>query len=191
MALSQATLTQLLLNVFGSRATGFVGFPNSYAAAARNFANAYDAYAKSAVDSAGDVLLTASPAGFDAALSQGLFQSQSASVCANLFGQAFAQYWSSATFALLHLPAYGSGGNGFFSVKSSSKVFGVSTAALVTALTQEFGRHDLSITDAQKAQSLSTILHAAIADVTVAQIGLDTTPPPTGPLPIVNLAPPA
>jgi hypothetical protein len=191
MALLRPRLTQALLNVLGGKSPGFVGFPNSYATAAHNFATAYDSYARLAVDSAGDALVTASSTGFETALAQGLFQSQSPGVCASLFGLAFGQYWTPATFGTLYTPATGDGGNGIFLRKTSSKVFGVDTNSLVAALTQEFGRHDLAITDVQKADSLSAILHAAIAQVTVLQVGLDTTPPPSGPVPIVNLSPPA
>lgn len=188
MALSKAVLKAELLKIMDSANPQFVGWPATSAAAVDNFANAYNTYAVQATDISGDILTTANLAGFKAAITAAIPPANPGGTIANYattMGTAFTAYWTGAIFAIGLLPPGGVGGTGLFSVEITSLVTVVNSAGLqaqiLADLTQPFDNAD------DAADALADIWHTATTTgITVLISGLDTTPPPGGPLPIIN-----
>jgi hypothetical protein len=148
-------------------------------------ASAYDAYAKSAVDAGGNALVAGNVAAMQASLASVFaVPAQSAAAAAQGIGLAHTAYWMGAVFATGAPPTRpGVGGTGIFSVSLSSVVVAAPAVALVAALTQLFARPS---SDAQaRAQEIAQAWHGATVTVAFTTTGLDTTPPPAGPLPVV------
>ena len=189
MTLVQGTLESQLSLFMDSSAPGFTTFPVTSQAAAALWAAAYDSYALAATDASGDGLLAASRAGFEAALSFPLTATP-VSAAAEL-AAAFLAYWAGATFAVGQLlspatePCPSIGGNGLWSVETTSVVTAASSNPLELEL---FGILSLPSNSAgSKIEDIASAFHkATTTDVTVLITGLDTTPTPTGPLPITN-----
>ncbi len=193
MALSLTTLANELLKLFDVNSTSFVGWPTTVAQVATNWANAYDTYAKQAVDASGDSVAIANAASFKSTLQANLptYATGTAALAAQAFDLAFISYWTGATFVLGKLPTSGSpclnlGGTTIFSAEISSAVSVVTPGELSAALLTRFT--DKAVyTAQQKANSIAQALHIATTTaVTVLITGIDTTPPPAGPIPILN-----
>lgn len=185
--LSAATLKTELLKIFDQANPGFLGFPGTVADAASNWANAYNTYAMSATTINGGTVVTTNQAGFTAILSAQLPDGNTGTIvtAANAFDAAFCAYWTGGVFTPGGLPLVGVGGTGIFSIIISSIVVAVTTGVLSTNLQLAFGTIQ-SDADAA-ATAISNAFHAAtIAAVSVLISGLDTTPPPAAPLPIIN-----
>jgi len=104
--------------------------------------------------------------------------------------RAFMTYWMGATFQTLFPPSTGSacpsvGGTGVFTVETTSQVTQVVVGAMRAALLPVLmvsGRSAQS-----KALQTAIAMHYATRTaVTVKIVGLDTTLPPAGPVPIIN-----
>lgn len=190
MALSASTLAGELRKIFDPGAGGF-GWPASRSAAIASITAAYDTYASDAVDYSGDAVASKSPSGFQAALAAAFSDTWTAADAADAFRDAWIAYWTGATFAVGAPPppsgqCPNSGGNTVFSVEISSAVTIINGAPLRASLLYEFG--NLGIDGDAKATAIAAAFHAATTnDITCRIDGLDSTPPPTGPLPIFNL----
>lgn len=194
MALDVGTLKAEILKILDRDDPGFVGDPADGAAAATNWANAFDAYAINAEDISGDAVATVFKPLFETTLAAALNvppASGSAASAAAGFGAAHIAYWTSGIFAVGTPPppvppgCPNVGGNTIFGIEATSVVLAALAAALIPALTTEFG----NLTDDvdAKADALANALHTACTtEVTVLISGTDTTPPPAGPLPITN-----
>ncbi len=183
MALSAATLAQSLVQI----ANGKDGMPSLLAEDL--WATAYDLYARAAQDVSGDLLLSANRAGFRAALS--FDGSRSAMEIAHQFELAFVAYWTGAIFSVGIPPppvppgCPNVGGNTIFASEVSSVVVTVLPGVMQAGLLPEFMQNSGEIPD--RAQAIATAMHrATISAVLVLITGIDTTVPPTGPLPITN-----
>ncbi len=168
----------------------FIGHPATKAGAATNFAAAYDTYAQDAEDASGDTFLLAPVASnFEDALT---FNTNTPADMAAEFGAAFLAYWSGVTFSIGSLlnpttePCPSVGGTGVWSVEITSVITAITNTGLIAQLTSEFTT--LSIDGATKAVDIAAIFHTATTIEVLALIsGLDTTPTPSGPLPITNI----
>lgn len=194
--LFKTTLETELRKLIDPDYEGFSGWPATREAAISNWTNAYDAYAISANDASGDSLLSANKALFEAALLSGMPSDPitgDVTTAATAFESAFTAYWLNATFnitALIPGVAAGTcanvGGTMLFSSELTSIVTSVIPNILKPALIAELAIP--SNDGAAKAASLADILHTATTTAVVVTIsGLDTTPPPSGPLPITNI----
>lgn len=187
MSLSENTLTDELRKVFDKEHPGFLGF-GTEAEQKSKITDAYDTYATQAEDASGDSLQTANKAGFEAALVftvPGTAVSAAASITA-----AFTTYWTGATFNVDVInpnPACSSvGGNLIFGAETTSVAAVGPTVGLLAGLTSALS--DTAETGEEKARSIASALHSAtISSVLVTIVGLDTTPPTAGPLPITNI----
>jgi hypothetical protein len=165
-------------------------WPISRPAAVQLWTDAYDSYASDAVDYSGDGVSSKSPAGFEAALVSQFSGSWTASAAAIAFRNAFIAYWTGGVFSVGSVPPPGGacpnvGGNGVFSIESSSVVSSVGGTTLRTQLQAVF--NDLTDDAEAKIQDIATVFHEATTQHVIVLIsGLDTTPPPAGPLPITN-----
>lgn len=193
MTLVQATLEAGLATFMDPSSATFQGFPLSAELAAAAWATAYDTYARVATDASGDAILSVSKAGFQAALSFGLRDALLTPdpTPAKELATAWAAYWTGGTFAVGQLldiatePCLSLGGNGIWSVENS---------AVVDLANSDFLEIDLltilavpSSDAPSKISDIAAAFHKATTeDVTVLISGLDTTPTPTGPLPITN-----
>jgi hypothetical protein len=194
MSLDVTVLSSELIKLFDANAAGFVGYPTTKAQVAANWANAYDTYARSAVDTSGDALVTANKAGFITALQSNLptYTTGTIALGAQAFDLALVAYWTAAIFAIGALPISGSpcpniGGTTVFSAEISSVVSAVTPSILSGLLLTEFGNITTGTTAQEKADSIAQAFHTATTTaVNVLIIGIDTTPPPAGPLPIMN-----
>lgn len=187
MALSASILKTEILKLVDPDDPGFVGFPEDTATMQANWTDAFDAYALNAVDVSGDPVVTVNKAGFQAALAPLFNPDSTSTAAANAFASAWSAYWTGATFAILIPPPSGVGGNGIFGVEISSAVTVVVPANLSSDLKTIFDTIDTDQDPDTKAQQIADAFHAATTnDITVLISGLDTTPPPTGPLPITN-----
>lgn len=186
MALNQALLKSELLKLFDETDPGFAGWPTTIVQAATNFANAYDKYAIQAQDASGEPPLSVNKAGFETALmSIPVPEVGTAAVSANIFDQAFLAYWTGGSFTFGIPPPTGVGGTGIFSVELSSVVLSVTPSVLGNLLLPIFSTY--SAFAEPQADAIASAFHTATTTAVVVIItGLDTTPPPTGPLPITN-----
>jgi hypothetical protein len=152
--------------------------------------NAYHRYAQGAEDVSGDGVVTVNKPGFLSTLS---FGEQSASDSARNFDAAFVAYWTGAVFAvgkLIVTPPVvcpNVGGNLIWGSETTSIVTVVAAGVLANLLRPIFQSTNSSATAFSKAQEIARAFHEATTTaVTVLITGLDTTPGPTGPLPITN-----
>lgn len=198
MSLDVNKLTQEFENMFVAEINdepnpNFIGYPSSIAAAAANFANAYNTYAVDATDVSGDPILTVNQAGFQSTIA-GSPQPGSGSPeqMATIFDTAFITYWQVGTFDTISLiPGTGAsgcinvGGTGIFSSELSSVVASISPNVLRGLLLPLFSQ--TTGDGAQAAADLANAFHTATTTAIIVLIsGLDTTPPLAGPLPITN-----
>ncbi len=190
MALSQAKLAGELSRFMDPEHPSFA-WPASRSEAIQLWVDAYDTYATDAEDVSGDAVVTKYPAMFHAELVNRLTGSWSSAAAALAFRYAFVTYWTGAVFAIGAVPAPGGpcpnvGGNGIFSVEIQSVVTSVNGVNLRSALLALF---DALTDDAgARIEAIAAAFHAATTtDVLVTITGLDTTPPPAGPLPITNV----
>lgn len=184
MPLQSALLAQQIARLGNASDPSYPGAGTLLQAPGR-LASAYDVYAKNAVDAGGNPLVAGSVAAMQAALALVFaVPAQSAAAAAQGIGLAHTAYWMGAAFATGAPPTRpGVGGTGIFSVSLSSVVVAAPAAALVVALTQMFARPS---SDAQaRAQEIAQAWHATSLAVMFTTTGLDTTPPPAGPLPVV------
>lgn len=187
MALSASILKSEILKLVDPNDPGFVGFPEDSATMQSNWTNAFDAYALNAVDVSGDIITTVNKAGFQSALAPLFNPNSTSTAAANAFATAWAAYWTGAIFAVGIPPPSGVGGNGIFGIEISSVVTVIVSANLSVELKTIFDKVDTDQDPDIKAQQIADALHAATTnDITVLITGTDTTPPPTGPLPITN-----
>lgn len=183
MALAVETLAQALLQI----ARGKTGMPATLAEDL--WARAYDTYARTAQDVSGDAVLSTNPTGFRAALS--FAGSRSAMEIAQQFDTAFIAYWTGAVFSVGIPPppvpagCPNVGGNTIFATEVSSVVVsvapGIMRAQLLSQLPVIQGEMEV------RARAIAQAMHVATTSAVLVLItGTDTTPPPTGPLPVTN-----
>jgi len=190
--LNEQTLLNEILQLVDPGTPGH-GFPASRSAAITAWSNAYDTYAGAALDASDDNLSFGGPSGFASALSSAWSSTWTAAAAASAFSSAFEAYWTGATFAIGTLISGTGGecenqgsGTRIFAVELTSIVSVVDGSTLYSELLNEF--EDLDDQGADKAARIVACFHRATsADVLVLISGLDTTPPPTGPLPVTNL----
>ena len=192
MSLSVTTLKAEFLKLMDPTNPGFVTHPMTTAAAASNWADAYDAYALNAQDISGDALVTANKVGFRSTLAAYLPDGSvgTPATGAEAFAKAFVVYWTWAAFSTFVVPAPPNDpptppavNTGIFSVEATSVVISVDSTALENLLLAEFS--SLVGTVDAKAESLANAFHAATTqNVVILIAGLDTTLP--SPLPITN-----
>ena len=160
--------------------------------AENKWARAYHGYAGEAEDVSGDTIVTANMAGFRGALT--LFSAgATAALTARRFESAFVSYWTGGVFGIGKLilsPPGGCpnvGGNGTWGSEVTSVVMTVVPNVLFSLLFREFQLVRSSDTAASKASAIARAFHRATTTaVKVLITGVDTTPAPTGPLPITN-----
>ena len=188
MALVKAKLKEEILKMINPDHASFVGYPADVATAAANWKTAYDTYALDAADVSGDSVSLVNAALFESTLIAQLPPGDpggTAAAAAAAYDLAFVQYWTGGVFAIGIPPPSGIGGNGIFGVELSSVVSVVAPSVLQGLLVAVFGNATMDI-DA-KASELADAFHTATTTaITVLITGLDTTPPPAGPLPITN-----
>lgn len=184
MALSIPTLTRLLANLGDPESAQYPG-AGSLSQAPQRLAEAYDAYARDAVDPGGNPLVSGNVVMMEAVLAS-VFSvgDQSVLAAAQGIGAAHTAYWLGTTFAPGASPAaVGVGGTGIFSQVVSSVVVAAPAADLVADLVRLFSAPS---TQAQlRADEVAQAWHAVTQQVSVTMVGVDTTPPPAGPLPVV------
>jgi len=186
MGLSKQKLTSGFLSLFGN-SDGISGLPDVHT----KWTNAYHSYAMDAEDVSGDRVVTTNRTGFLSSLSLG--SGNSIFQAALNFDRAFVAYWTGGIFAvgaLIVVPPAGCpnvGGSGVWSSEITSVVTVVSAGVLAGLLVPVFSSISDGDTARSKARQMATAFHqATISAVTVLITGLDTTPGPTGPLPITN-----
>lgn len=191
MALDAAALKAEILKIIDPEDPDFVGWPADAAAAAANWAAAFDTFAVDAEDASGDALVAGNAAGFESAVAAG-FAALTAAGAAAGYGLGAIAYWTAAAFAVgtlldpLTEPCASVGtGTGIWGIEATSVVTVPLSTALVAALTDEFGV--LSEDPDAKAEALAdAFFDSTTSEITVLISGTDTTPPPAGPLPITN-----
>lgn len=170
--------------------SGFKGFPKSIPEARANWTQAYHAYASTAVDASNDMVATTNPAGFQSAL---VFTVPSeVPQGAQYFDMAFVAYWTGGVFAIgappVGAPCPSIGGTTMFSTEITSLVTTVVPNILAPLLAPIFANVDAKLAVSDRLQQIANAFHTATTTaVKVLITGLDTTPPPAGPLPITNL----
>jgi hypothetical protein len=184
--LSEASLARALMQI----AQGKDGMTSSAAEAL--WADAYDQYARQAQDVSSDLLMSSNSRGFRAALNfSGV--TTAAGVSAQ-FEQAFLAYWSGATFGTLIPPppvppgCPNIGGNTIFASEVSSVVTLVTPGVMYANLLTEFSIVQKGESIEGRSAAIARSMHRATTTAVIVLItGIDTTTPPTGPLPITNL----
>lgn len=169
----------------------FGGFPSTASAAKTAWANAYYNYAKDAEDVSGDAVASASlnKTGFSDALD---FDSKSTiENAAGKFDDAFVAFWTGVTFAVGTFTTgteacTNVGGTLVFSSETTSAVTAIAANVLKNKLITVFG-DNTEIDSLAKIEDIATAFHEATTTaITVLITGIDTTPSPSGPLPITN-----
>lgn len=161
----------------------------TYMQAERRFALTYHHYAKKATDVSGEQAINLSYRKFQIQLN---FQSSRTpeQFCRQL-DRAFVAYWTGVIFATAIVPPVSppcanQGGSGVFASEVSSAVVGVSSQVLYAELLPVVS--SLSTAGEVATQEVAQAFDRATKRaVTVLISGWDTTPGPTGPLPITNL----
>lgn len=189
--LVEANLATEFLKLVDSSSPTFSGFPATKVDAITNWANAYNTYALQAQDASEDVVSTVNLPAMIATLTAMLPESASGTpdLASAAFDAAFVQYWTGGVFAV-GIPPTGVGacpnigGTLAFSSETSSVVTAVTANILKNLLLDVFA----STKDgATAATALASAFHTATTSAVIVLItGLDTTPAPTGPLPITN-----
>lgn len=196
MTLVVSTLESELLKLFDANNVNFSGYPSTAAAACSNWGNAYDIYAKAATDVSTDPVAIANKALFVSTLQAQMPADPTTGTpvaAANAFDAAFVAYWTAATFAIGVPPTPAAvcpsiGGNTIFAVEATSIVSVVTPAVLANLLLPIFSDVATTGTAQTKAQQIAAAFHTATTTAVMVLItGIDTTPPPAGPLPITNL----
>lgn len=187
--LNVATLKTNLLKMFDPSRPDFLGWPTTLIQGVDNIANAYNQYAIVAMDASNDALVTANLAGFKAPL-LALAPGSTIADTAQAFDDAFVAYWTGGVFAIGIPPTPASpcpsiGGTTLWSVEASSVVQLATPNVLKGLLLPEFAI--LSGDADAKATAIANAFHTATTTAIMVLItGLDTTPPPVGPLPVMN-----
>jgi hypothetical protein len=191
MSLSTDLLTDEIRKIIDSTHPEFTSLPATAAETASRWTDAYDTYAINATDVSSDALILANKAGFESALLASLPAAEAGSAvgAAQAFENAFIAYWTAATFGVLTIPPPPNdpGSNsGVFSQETTSIVTTIVPGVLLALLTAEFSIIDFA-SDEEKAASLADAFHNATTSAVIVLItGIDTTPSPSGPLPITN-----
>lgn len=183
MSLNAARLQQALAAWFAAPQA-----IRSQAQAEAKFARVYHDYAREGEDVSGERATTLVPAKFQSQLR--FAASRTVEQFARQLDAAFVSYWTGAVFAVGVIPppvppCPNVGGTGVFSTEASSVVTVVAAGALFAALLPVLRRK--SDTVASQARAFATAMDTVTKSaVTVLITGVDTTPAPTGPLPITN-----
>lgn len=184
MSLSQSKLERSLLDFY--RRPKSIG---SVDQAERLWADAYHSYALDVEDVSGDGATNLERAKFLGQLNfRGVRHQQT---WAAQMDQAFVTYWTGVVFAV-GTPPVGPvcpnvGGNLVFSVETTSVVTLVTPGVLQAQLLPVATRFTRETTARQKAAEFAQAFHAATTTAVFVLIsGQDTTPGPSGPLPITN-----
>lgn len=161
--------------------------------AALEWTDAYDRYARDAEDASRERVAVVNRPGFQSILATGFnAQTGTANTMAQLFDNAFVAYWTGGvfTFGIPPTPAApcpSIGATPTWSAEFSSNVIAVAPGVLRSLLLPIFLGVSESTTVREQARRIATAFHSATTSaVTVLITGLDTTPPPGGPLPITN-----
>ncbi len=160
--------------------------PSNPAAA---WATIYDDYASNGEDVSGDAMAGGNKPLFEAALT--LANTGSAAQAATEFDNAFVAYWTGVAFGIATpptplAPCPSVGGTTLWASELTSAVVAVAPGVLSALLLSIFTDNTSDDLDA-KAQQIADAFHSATTSaVSVLIAGLDTTPPPAGPLPITN-----
>jgi len=174
----------------------FFGTPDSISSAAVGevrWADAYHLYASDAEDISGDGVVSANRRKFLEILDFG--GKKTAAETAQNFDRAFIAYWTGAVFGVgslivtppIQCPDVNPGGSGVWASETTSVVVAVTQNILARLLRPIFERSNESDTAYSKAQEIAQAFHEATTTAVFVLItGLDTTPGPTGPLPITN-----
>jgi len=195
MTLVASTLEAELLKLFDSSNPSFSGYPATKDLACSNWGDAYDLYAGAATDVSGDAVVVKNKALFISTLQAQLPSDPStgtAVAASNAFDAAFIAYWTGASFAIGIPPTPAAvcpsvGGNTIFGVEATSLVSVVTPSVLANLLLPIFTDVSTASTAQDKAQQIASAFHTATTTAVIVLItGLDTTPPPAGPLPITN-----
>lgn len=144
------------------------------ATGATNFANAYSAYAASAMDFSGDPLTMGNTALIISTLST-LTNNETYASAASKFEQAIQAYWSGATFATL-IPAAGMASE-VSSIVTAPPTTGIISAALLSVFSTPSNDKSSSATN------IANALHSGISSIVVTIIGV-TPPPASAPITI-------
>ena len=190
MALDVSKLVPELRKIFDPSFEGFY-WSESRSDTVTRISAAHDLYASDAVDYSGDAVATKNPGAFRSTLDSELWDTWTAAEAADAFRDAWIAYWTGGTFAVGALPpptgvCANVGGDSIFSVEFTSVITIINAAPLRAALYAEF--RNLGTNGYTKAVAIANAFHAATTNnLTVRIDGLDTTPPPVGPLPIYNV----
>ena len=186
MALSQARLAASLLDIFVAK-SGI----RSVETFEEKWAEAYDRYARAAEDVSGEGPATVNAAGFRQALD---FRSaRTAADFCRQFERAFVAYWTAAVFQVgtpppPTPPCPNVGGTAIFSSETSSVVSAVTPQVMFRQLLPQISMVPPRATPEERAAAIAGAMHrATVSAVLVLITGLDTTPPPAGPLPVTNV----
>lgn len=170
------------------------GFPGdgTLAQAASRLCAAYADYAQDAEDPSGDRLIAGNTLAMQAALAPTFASSVGTpGAAAACFAAAHTAFWQAAPFAVGRPPLPGTpgvvGGTGIFATEVSSIVTAALPGGLQAALTGLFAAP--STQPDERARAVAQAWHVATQAVIVTITGLDVTPPPAGPLPIVCVGP--
>jgi len=187
MALDKSKLSSSLRSLF-ENPDGI----SSAADAEAKWADAYNSYAMDAEDASGDRPAVTNQGGFLSTLS--LVEGATVAGAAQLFDAAFVTYWTGGVFVVgtpITVPPPGCpsiGGTTIWATEITSLVTVVVPGVLAGLLAPILGSLSDSATPASKANGIAGAFHQATTTaVMVLMTGLDTTPPPVGPLPVTNL----
>lgn len=198
MALSKPTLVNEFLKLIDRNNPAFAGYPATKIDAVTNWCNAYNTYAMSAQDASLDFLVTSNLSGMITTLFQQLpdaVPTATGAQAAAAFDAAFVTYWTGAVFAVgipivpvppPRCPNIPGPHDNIWGIEISSVVSTVTSGILQNGLDLEFAI--LSDDAVVKADALADSFHVATTTAVLVLIsGTDTTPSPSGPLPITNL----
>lgn len=189
MTLNKTTLLNELRKFSDETYSGFTAFPKNKTEAKQKWAAAYDLYASAATDVSGDIVSTKNKAGFQGALL--LDDKNTPMKAAQEFENAFVAYWTGAVFAVGIPPTPAAkcpsvGGTTLWSTETTSVVTTITPNTLRSLLLPIF-TDNTQKTALTQLQKIADAFHTATTTAVFVLItGLDTTPTPTGPLPITN-----
>jgi hypothetical protein len=189
MTLNVATLVTELRKFSDQSYVGFEGFPSSKTEAKSKWATAYDIYASTALDVSLDLVTTKNKPGFQSSLVFGEFNTPAQA--AMEFENAFVSYWTGAIFAVGIPPTPAAsctsiGGNGIFGLEATSVVSTIIPNVLNNLLLSVFA-NNTDNSALPQLQRIADAFHTATTTAVFVLItGTDTTPTPSGPLPITN-----
>lgn len=161
--------------------------PSSPEAAAASWADAFDAFCSQAEDESGEHPAEVQKESFQSILATNFATGSAGSTAptaaesAQAFADAFEAYWDGASFQV------GTPPSGEWSVELSSAVIAVTGTTLKARLRAIFESLPATPSVPDKAREIAEAFGSAVTtDVTVLISGSDTTPPPSGPLPITS-----